>query len=139
MFVSVGRAREHAGATPRASSSFLYVNNSLFTLNPNCFNVDFGTPTPPIHAEKCPLTTQIPEMNRLVQSLVGPQGKSGLLRQQREFHMRGYMNVLAVLGIGLGSLLGYAESVSAQQSPVTAVDIALEPDATLVQRAHAAS
>ena len=53
--------------------------------------------------------------------------------------MRGYMNVLAVLGIGLGSLLGYAESVSAQQSPVTAVDIALEPDATLVQRAHAAS
>jgi hypothetical protein len=67
MFVSVGRAREHAGATPHASSSFLYVNNSLFTLNPNCFNLDFGTPTPPIHPEKCPLTPQIPEMNRLVQ------------------------------------------------------------------------
>jgi hypothetical protein len=32
-----------AATTP---SSFLYVNNSLFTLNPNCFNLDFGTPTP---------------------------------------------------------------------------------------------
>ena len=26
-------------------------NNSLFTLNPNCSNLDFGTPTPPIHPE----------------------------------------------------------------------------------------
>ena len=31
----------------QASSSFLYVSNSLFTLNPNCFNLDFGTPTSP--------------------------------------------------------------------------------------------
>ena len=37
----------------------------------------------------------------------------------------------------MASLLGYAETSGAQQNPVTAVDIALEPDATMIQRAQA--
>jgi hypothetical protein len=36
---------------PARIKLLLYVNDSLFTLNPNCFNLDFGTPTPPIHPE----------------------------------------------------------------------------------------
>src|SRR5260221_4866293 len=51
--------------------------------------------------------------------------------------MRRYMKVLAALGIVLGSLLAYAGTSSAQQNPVTAVDIALEPDATMIQHARA--
>ena len=39
--------------------------------------------------------------------------------------------------IGLGSLLGSAAVSSAQQNPVTAIDIALEPDATMIQHAQA--
>jgi hypothetical protein len=48
-----------------------------------------------------------------------------------------YMKVLAALGIGLGSQLGYAETSSTKQTPVTAIDIALEPDATMIQHAEA--
>ncbi len=51
--------------------------------------------------------------------------------------MRRYMKVLAALGIVLGSLLAYAGTSSAQQNPVTAIDIALEPDATMIQHAQA--
>jgi len=47
------------------------------------------------------------------------------------------MKVLAALGIVLGSLLAYAGTSSAQQNPVTAIDIALEPDATMIQHAQA--
>src|SRR5258708_40355030 len=47
-----------------------------------------------------------------------------------------YMKVLAALGI-LGSQLGYAETSSAKQNPITAIDIALEPDATMIQHAEA--
>src|SRR5712691_11034557 len=53
--------------------------------------------------------------------------------------MRRYMKVLAALGIVLGSLLAYAGTSSAQQNPVTAIDIALEPDATMIQHAEAAN
>jgi hypothetical protein len=42
---------EQAKRYGRYSGEPLYVNNSLFTLNPNCFNLDFGTPTPAIHPE----------------------------------------------------------------------------------------
>ena len=48
-----------------------------------------------------------------------------------------YTKVLAALGIGVASLIGYAERSSAQQSPITAIDIALEPDATMMQHAQA--
>ena len=44
------------------------------------------------------------------------------------------MNVLAALVVGLGSLLGYAET---SRNPVTAIDVALEPDATMIQHAEA--
>jgi len=54
-----------------------------------------------------------------------------------------YMKVLASLGIGLASQLGSAETSSAQllggPNPVTAIDIALEPDATMIQHAEAAN
>jgi 2'-5' RNA ligase len=48
-----------------------------------------------------------------------------------------YTKVLTALGIGLVSLLGYAENSNAQQNPVTAIDIALEPDAIMIQHAQA--
>jgi hypothetical protein len=51
--------------------------------------------------------------------------------------MNRYGKVLAGIGICLALLLGYSERCSAQQSPVTAIDIALEPDATMVQHAEA--
>jgi hypothetical protein len=44
---------------------------------------------------------------------------------------------LASVGICLASLLGYSIVDNAQQTPVTAIDIALEPDATMVQHAEA--
>lgn len=47
-------------------------------------------------------------------------------------------NIVAALGIGLASLLGYTAPSSAQQNPVTAIDIVLEPDATMIQHAKAA-
>lgn len=47
------------------------------------------------------------------------------------------MRVLAALCIGLAALVGYAEQASAQKSPVTAIDIALEPDATMIEHAQA--
>lgn len=42
----------------------------------------------------------------------------------------------AAVGLGLVSLLGYAAPSAAQQNPVTAIDIALEPDATMIQHAQ---
>ncbi len=50
-----------------------------------------------------------------------------------------YLNVSAALLIGLGWLLGYAGASDAQDNPVTAIDIALEPDATMIQHAEAAN
>ena len=47
------------------------------------------------------------------------------------------MKVLAALGFGVASLLGNAERSTAQQNPVTAIDVALEPDATMIQHAKA--
>ena len=48
-------------------------------------------------------------------------------------------NIAAALGIGLALLPGYTVPSSAQQNPVTAIDIALEPDATMIQHAKAAN
>jgi len=47
--------------------------------------------------------------------------------------------VLAAFGIGLAALLGVVKMPNAQTSPVTAIDIALEPDATMIERAKAAN
>ncbi|HEY8138753.1 MAG TPA: hypothetical protein VIF61_12995, partial [Methylocystis sp.] len=46
---------------------------------------------------------------------------------------------VAAVGVGLASLLGYAERSSAADNPITAIDIVLEPDATMIQRAEAAN
>jgi hypothetical protein len=48
------------------------------------------------------------------------------------------LNVLAALVTGLGALL-HAGASGAQENPVTAIDIALEPDATMIQHAEAAN
>jgi 2'-5' RNA ligase len=53
--------------------------------------------------------------------------------------MHNFTKVVAAVGIGLASLLGYAERPSAAENPITAIDIALEPDATMIQRAEAAN
>ena len=47
--------------------------------------------------------------------------------------------VLAAIGLGLALVLGFAQGAVAQQDPLTAIDIALEPDATMVQHATAAN
>jgi hypothetical protein len=51
--------------------------------------------------------------------------------------MNGYVKVLATIGLGLASLLEYSIACGALQSPATAIDIAIEPDATMVHRAEA--
>ncbi|MGA8172760.1 MAG: hypothetical protein WB816_18270 [Methylocystis sp.] len=50
-----------------------------------------------------------------------------------------FTNGVTAVGIGLASLLGLAERSGAAENPVTAIDIALEPDAAMVQRAEAAN
>jgi len=50
-----------------------------------------------------------------------------------------YMNALAAFLVSIGSLFVCVQTSSAQQNPVTAIDIALEPDATMIQHAEAAN
>jgi len=45
----------------------------------------------------------------------------------------------AALFIGFGALLVHTGASRAQENPVTAIDIALEPDATMIQHAQAAN
>jgi hypothetical protein len=47
--------------------------------------------------------------------------------------------VFTAIGLGLGLMLASTQVSVAQQNPVTAIDIALEPDATMVQHAMAAN
>ena len=47
--------------------------------------------------------------------------------------------VFTASGLGLLLALGFAQASVAKQNPVTAIDIALEPDATMVQHAMAAN
>ena len=48
-----------------------------------------------------------------------------------------YANCFVALCFSLAILLVYAAPSHAQQNPVTAIDIALEPDATMLQHAQA--
>jgi hypothetical protein len=48
-----------------------------------------------------------------------------------------YAKVFTSVGICLAALLSLAGASNAQQTPVTAIDIALEPDTTMVQHAEA--
>src|SRR5215468_2282280 len=47
--------------------------------------------------------------------------------------------LLAALLIGFGALLAHTGASGAQENAVTAIDIALEPDATMIQDAEAAN
>ena len=51
--------------------------------------------------------------------------------------MRGCIKLLAAVGLGLAALLGNARSTTAQQDAVTAIDVALEPDTTMIRHAKA--
>ncbi len=53
--------------------------------------------------------------------------------------MRQNLEVLTAIGLGLAAMLAFAQASVAQQNPVTAIDIALEPDATMIQHATAAN
>jgi hypothetical protein len=53
--------------------------------------------------------------------------------------MHGHLAVFTAITIGLGLMLASTQASAAQQNPVTAIDIALEPDATMVQQAMAAN
>jgi hypothetical protein len=47
------------------------------------------------------------------------------------------MKLLAAVGLGVAALLGNANTSTAQQDAVTAIDVALEPDATMIRHAKA--
>ena len=47
--------------------------------------------------------------------------------------------IYTLVGLGLALALGFAQGAVAQQNPVTAIDIALEPDATMIQHAKDAN
>lgn len=49
--------------------------------------------------------------------------------------MHEHLQVLTAIGIGLGLAIATVQGAAAQDHPVTAIDIALEPDATMVRHA----
>ena len=53
--------------------------------------------------------------------------------------MHDHLQVFTAIGLGLGYAVGAVQGAVGQQNPVTAIDIALEPDATMVQHAMAAN
>ncbi len=53
--------------------------------------------------------------------------------------MREHLEVISAIGLGLGLAPAFVQGAVAQQNPVTAIDIALEPDATMIQHAMAAN
>jgi 2'-5' RNA ligase superfamily len=50
-----------------------------------------------------------------------------------------HLEVIMTVGLWLGLALAFAQEAKAQQNPVTAIDIALEPDATMFQHAKDAN
>jgi 2'-5' RNA ligase len=53
--------------------------------------------------------------------------------------MHDHLQVFTVIGLGLGLAVAVVQDAVAQRNPVTAIDIALEPDVTMVQHATAAN
>ena len=68
-------------------------------------------------------------------------GDASVVRSKPTFwdHPRHRATVFTIIDLGLASTLAFAQGAVAQQNPVTAIDIALEPDATMVQHATAAN
>jgi 2'-5' RNA ligase superfamily len=54
-------------------------------------------------------------------------------------HMREHLNAIASISLALASLAGLTGASAAQPNSVTAIDIALEPDATMIEHAKAAN
>jgi 2'-5' RNA ligase superfamily len=50
-----------------------------------------------------------------------------------------HLAVFAGVGLGLGLAMAFVQGAAAQENPVTAIDIALEPDATMFEHAMAAN
>jgi 2'-5' RNA ligase len=53
--------------------------------------------------------------------------------------MHDHLQVVTAIGLGLGLAVAVVQGAVAQQNPVTAIDIALKPDATMVQHAMTAN
>jgi hypothetical protein len=53
--------------------------------------------------------------------------------------MREHLEVFTAIGLGLGLAMAFVQGAVAQHNPVTAIDIALEPDATMIEHAKAAN
>ena len=53
--------------------------------------------------------------------------------------MHKHLEVIMTVGLWLGLAVAFAQETRAQQNPVTAIDIALEPDATMIQHARDAN
>jgi 2'-5' RNA ligase superfamily len=51
--------------------------------------------------------------------------------------MQDHLQVFTAIGLGLGLAAAVVQGAVAQQNPVTAIDIAIEPDATMMQHAKA--
>ena len=53
--------------------------------------------------------------------------------------MREPLEVISAIGLGVGLAMAFVQGAVAQQNPVMAIDIALEPDATMIQHAKKAN
>src|SRR6201993_2937700 len=53
--------------------------------------------------------------------------------------MHDHLEVFTAIGLGLGLAVAVVQGAAAQENPVTAIDIALEPDATMAEHAMAAN
>lgn len=51
--------------------------------------------------------------------------------------MREHLEVISAMGLGLGLAMAFVQAAVAQPNSATAVDVALEPDAAMIQRARA--
>jgi hypothetical protein len=51
--------------------------------------------------------------------------------------MREHLEVFTAVGLGIGLAMAFVQGAAAQQNPVTAIDIALEPAATMIEHAMA--
>src|SRR5271166_5041093 len=66
-----------------------------------------------------------------------PREASTTAGQARGIRFRKYSKILGAFSMGLASLFGFVEASHTQERRVTAIDILLEPDATMVQHAQA--